>query len=169
MPQMKTTIKIRKGYSPEQRKIIAEEIIDYIVKRSKSGKDKDEKSFPKYSQSYKKSKDFEIAGKKGKPVNLTLSDEMLNALKLLSHRNGEITIGFDKDDDRNNGVAEGNIKGTYGNLKPLRGKKRDFLGITASKKAEIQDKYPLKNKRKLSEAVGRFLSAQRGAEEITNE
>ena len=166
MSQQKTTIKIRKGYNSKQREVIAQEIIDHIIERSKGGKDKKNNSFPSYSKSYTESKNFSIAGKSKSKVNLTLSDEMLNAIKLLKHSDGEITIGFDKEDDRNNDVAEGNIKGTYGQSTPIRGKKRDFLGITASSKSDIQDQYPLKSKKKLSDAIGKFIAAKSGGEDI---
>lgn len=164
MAWIKTKIKIRKGYNKTQREIIAQEIIDHMIDRTQSGKNKNNDPFPSYSKSYKESKEFQIAGKSSK-VNLSLSEEMLNSIKLLSHSDGELTVGFDKNDSRNNGVAEGNIKGTYGNKSPLRGKKRDFLGITASDKKEIQDKYPLKNKKKLFEAVSQFLVAKEAGED----
>ena len=63
MPQQKVTIKIRKGYDSEQREIIGQEIIDFIVNRTKSGRDKNGNPFPGYSKSYIKSKDFQIAKK----------------------------------------------------------------------------------------------------------
>ena len=53
---------------------------------------------------------------------------MLSDLKLLSHKNGELTIGFEKG-SKSNGKAEGNIKGTYGQPKPVQAP-RDFLGIS---------------------------------------
>lgn len=131
--------------------------------------DKNGKGFPSYSKSYIKSKDFKIAGKSASRVNLTLSDEMLNAITLLSHSNGEIKIGFEKGDDRNNDVAEGNIKGTYGKKIPNPDKKRDFLGIRKSELDDILSKYPLEDKLKLTDAVAKFLAAQSGAEKIEAE
>ena len=142
--QQKISLKIRKDLSRLQRKAVALEVIDYIVERSRKGRDKNENKFKAYSPSYEKSLDYLIAGKKGKPVNLTLSSEMLNSIKLLNDKPGEITIGFEKGDDENNGKAEGNILGTYGQDKPIRGKKRDFLGIQRAKLREIQDLYDVK-------------------------
>ena len=165
MAWIKEKIKIRKGYNRQQRKIIGQEIIDFIIERTQSGKDKRNSAFPSYSKSYKDSKEFEIAGKSSK-VNLSLSEEMLNSIELLSHSDGEVVVGFNRNDSRNNGVAEGNIKGTYGQASPIPGKKRDFLGITAGDKGEIQDKYPLRNKKKLSAAVADFLLASEAAEDI---
>lgn len=141
MAWQRIKIPIRKKFKPQERELIAQEVIDYIVNRTKSGKDKKENPFPGYSKSYIQSDDFKIAGKSRSRVDLTLTSEMLDSLKLLSHKPGELTIGYDKSDSKLNGKVEGNIKGTYGNPTPLRGKKRDFLGITAKKKAQIQDQY----------------------------
>lgn len=141
MAWQRIKIPIRKKFKPQERELIAQEVIDYIVNRTKSGRDKNENPFPGYSKEYVNSKDFQIAGKSRGKVDLTLTSEMLDSLKLLSHRPGEIVIGYDKDDSELNGKVEGNIKGTYGNPTPLRGKKRDFLGITREKKVEIQNQY----------------------------
>jgi len=141
MAQMKTTIKVRKDLDEIQRRAVAQEVIDHIVKRSKAGKDRFGKSFPGYSKSYTESKDFEIAGKSKSRVNLTLSGELLDSLKLLEQRKGQITIGYDAGDTELNAKAEGNIKGTYGNPTPLRGKKRDYLGIQRSELVDIQNQY----------------------------
>jgi hypothetical protein len=53
---------------------------------------------------------------------------MLESIQLLSHKSGEIVIGFDKSDDELNGKAEGNILGSYGG-EPNKKKARDFLGM----------------------------------------
>ena len=53
---------------------------------------------------------------------------MMDSIKLLSSRSGELLIGFDKSDKALNGKAEGNIKGSYGG-DPDKDKARDFLGI----------------------------------------
>jgi hypothetical protein len=111
------------------------------VERTQSGKDKTGKGFPGYSPEYIASKDFEFGGKSAGKVNLTLSSEMLNSLTLLNHKKGELTIGFERGDTRNNGVAEGNIKGTYGRKSPIPGKQRDFLGIQQSPLNEIQNEF----------------------------
>ena len=165
MAWIRETIKIRKGYNKEQREVIAQEIIDFIVERTESGFDKRNEPFPSYSESYKNSKKFRIGGKSAGRVNLTLSSEMLNSLKVLRHSNGEVIVGFDRTDNRNNDVAEGNIKGSYGKKIGDPDKARDFLGIKSSDKASIQDKYPLRNKKKLSDALKNFFLAKTGAED----
>lgn len=166
MAWIRTKIKIRSEYTKEQREAIGQEIVDFIINRSKSGVDKNGDKFPGYSKGYANSRDFKFAGKSKGSVNLTLSDEMLNALKVLSTSRGEITIGYDRSDDRNNSVAEGNIKGTYGQSSPIAGKKRDFLGINKSDLVDnIYTKFPLKNKKKLSESLLRFVTARQASEE----
>lgn len=129
MAQMKTRIELPKGLSPNDREIILEEVVDFIKKRTRKGKDKDNRSFAAYSKEYKQSLDFKNAGKSGSKVNLVLSGDMLAALDVLSHRNGSGFIGYESGTEENS-RAEGNIKGTYGQRKPISGKKRDFLGIT---------------------------------------
>lgn len=160
MPQQKTIIKIPSTYKPSERLAIGAEIIDYIIDRTKSGKDKNNKPFPGYSKEYVKSLEFKIAGKSKGNVNLTLSGEMLESMKVLNHRSGEIIIGFDKDDE-NNGKAEGNIKGTYGSTTPKPGKKRDFLGIDKDDlKDKILSQFPEKDKEARRDRVERFIESE---------
>jgi len=142
MAWIREKIKVNEDFNPLQRQAVGQEVIDFIVKRSKNSRDKNGKPFPGYSDSYKKSLDFKIAGKTSK-VNLTLSSEMLNSIRLLSHRRGEITIGFNRGDNLNNAKAEGNIKGTYGQKTPNPRKARDFLGISTSALETIERKYDL--------------------------
>lgn len=168
--QQKFTLKIPKGYDEEARQAIAEDVIKQIIKRSKSGKDKRNIDFPGYSTSYIKSLDFKNAGK-SKKVNLTLSNEMLNSIEYLDSNTGEIEIGFAQDDDLNNAKAEGNILGTYGKKTPIRGKKRDFLGISSEEKKAILAKYPIKTKadrESTSDKVLKSLLATRAAEGIAD-
>jgi len=141
--QQKFEVVIPKGYKPEERQAIAAEIIDHIITRTKSGKDKDGEGFPGYSKSYMKSLDFKISGK-GKKVDLTLSGEMLSSMELLKESSGKVVIGFEKDDDIN-GRAEGNILGSYGGS-PNPKKSRDFLGIGKDQLNKILENYPLDDK-----------------------
>lgn len=97
------------------------------MERTDQGKDKDGNRFARYSDSYKDSLDFKIAGKG--PVNLQLSGDMLAALKPLKMTKNWIEVGFDRGSDEN-AKADGNIRGTYGKSSPIPGKARDFLGIT---------------------------------------
>lgn len=122
--QQKVVIKIPKQFDPSERKAIANEIVQFIVKRTRYlGLDKNDKPFKKYSKQYAINK-----GVSQTDVDLTLSSEMLDELKYLSDKSGSITIGYDDPDLY--GKVEGNILGTYGRDKPIPGKKRDFLGIS---------------------------------------
>ena len=111
---------------PDKREEIADLVIERIVERTDQGKDKEGKSFTKYSKAYIESLDFKIAGKSKTP-NLQLSGDMLAAIKLLKSTRNWIEIGFEKGTEEN-GKADGNIRGTYGKPSPV-GPKRDFLGI----------------------------------------
>lgn len=148
MAQQKFTIDINTKYNKEERQAIAQRIIDHIVKRTvEKNVDKNNRPFPKYSKEYTKSPEFRIAGK-SKKVNLTLSGDMLAEMRLLSERSGKITIGYE-DGTEENSKAEGNVKGTYGQSKPIPGKKRDFLGISNNDlKGEILKDFPLKGTKK---------------------
>lgn len=125
--------------SPEERLKAANDIIEFIVDRSKKGYDKNNRKFPGYSESYVKSLDFKIAGKSSRSVDLTLSGDMLAALKLISHKPGTLLIGFDNGTNEND-RADGNITGSYGGS-PNRKKARDFLGIQNKDLERILDFY----------------------------
>lgn len=125
-------------FTPAMREALGREVTEFIRKRSESGKDKNNRSFPKYSKSYKDSLDFKNAGKTGK-VDLTLSGDMLIALDVLSHTSGSVLIGYENGSEEN-AKADGNVRGTYGNTKPIPGKKRDFMGITSRDLKSLTDK-----------------------------
>lgn len=142
-------VKVPKGLSPIQREALAQEVIDFVIKRSKDGKDKNGNSFPspanKYSKTYEGSLDFKIAGKKKGQVDLTLSGEMLQSLSLISHKAGEVLIGYDKSNAELNAKVEGNVLGTYGQSSPIKGKARDFMGIAKKDLESILDKVASKD------------------------
>lgn len=128
-------IELPENLSADERRALAEIVIEKIRERSSDGIDKNGRSFPGYSQAYKKSLDFKIGGKSGS-VNLELSGDMLGSIQLLAHERGSILIGFENGTDEN-AKADGNIRGTYGNSKPIPGKKRDFLGLPKSEIKKI--------------------------------
>lgn len=135
------TVEIPKGYSPAEREVIGEEILDFIRERTQKGLNKTNREFPGYSEEYEKSLNFKIAGKDRGKVDLTLSGDMLGALTILSNSNGKLILGFENG-TQENAIADGNIRGTYGQAKPG-AKKRDFLGITKTDLAKILDDHPL--------------------------
>lgn len=129
---------------PRQREVVAREIIDFIAKRSEKGLNvKGEKwsgNRGVYSDSYAKSLDFKIAGKRKNKVDLTLSSEMLNDIELIKSSKGNLKIGFSRSNNSRK-KAEGNILGTYGKESPIRGKSRPFLGISKEDLIKIVSPY----------------------------
>lgn len=162
-------IEINKKYNKEQREVIAQDIIDFIVKRSLKGKKPNGQNYPKYSKEYVKSLDFKNAGKSKGKVNLRLSFEMLNSIVLRNERKGRLIIGMDKEDQRNIGKAEGNERGTYGQKSPIPGKARPFLDISNKDKKAILSKYPLNKKSTLAEAVAKAQAIAAAARKVAEE
>jgi hypothetical protein len=136
MSQQYFEIEIPEHLKPDQRLELADLIIERIVDRTQSGIDRFGRDFPGYSKEYIKSLDFSNAGKRAGRVDLQLSGDMLAAIELLNHKRGVLKIGFQRGTEEN-AKAEGNILGTYGRPEPIRGKKRDFLGITKSELKSI--------------------------------
>lgn len=137
-------VDIDSKYTPSQREALGDRILEFIRVRTEKGKDKNNRRFPGYSESYTESLDFKISGKSKGDVNLTLSGDMLIEMDLLKHKKGALLIGFDKNSEEN-GRADGNIRGTYGQSSPIPGKKRDFLGITKKDLIAVQRKFDKDN------------------------
>ena len=128
MAWMKTKIELPDDLdlSKDDRDVIAENILEYIRDRTLSGvgiKSGRRFNFPAYSASYVKSAVFKRAGKSADEINLKLSGEMLDELRILSARGNNILIGFENG-SLSNDKADGNSK------------RRPFLGIN---KGELQD------------------------------
>jgi hypothetical protein len=158
MAWQRARITIPKRFGPLERQAIAQEVIDYIIKRTKEGKKIDGKtSFPGYSPAYKKSLDYKIAGKTG-TVDLTLSGELLDSIELLSHKSGEIIVGYQKGDKELNAKAEGNQIGSYGG-KPNSKKARPYLGIVTGDLREILKRYPNDREESLTRAEEELAAA----------
>lgn len=134
------------AYTEEERRAIAQDIVDYIRDRTKDGKGPGNKPWSgkagEYSDEYKKSLEFKIAGKDG-TVDLSLSGDMLDSIEVLS-TSSKIRVGFQNGTDEN-ARADGNIRGTYGQDRPIPGKARPFLNLTNSELENILNKYPLDN------------------------
>lgn len=137
-------LSLPKGLSRAERLEIADLVIEFIVDRTLSGKDKDGKPFKKspgarrgekYSKSYVDSLDFKNAGKSPSDINLQLSGDMLAALAMLDEKDGKIVVGYEKGSDEE-GRAEGNILGSYGG-DPDPKKARPFLGIKPNELKKI--------------------------------
>jgi len=162
-------IDIPSGYSKQEREAISIEVLDFIRDRSAKGLDKRNRSFPGYSESYKKSVEFKIAGKSASRVDLTLTGDTLAAMDKISDRRGTLLLGYENRTE-DNAIADGNIRGTYGQPQPITGKKRDFLGITKKDLRKILRNFPLRNKRERLERAALVLEANRlGEGDLTAE
>lgn len=137
MAWMKTKVAISPSLKPKDRIAISEAVIEYIQNRTLDGLDKNLEPFIKYTSAYAKHKGVGV-----NDVDLTFSGDMLLDLKLLSHKSGELTIGFEKG-SQSNGKAEGNIKGTYGQPSPVN-KGRDFLGVSEFEVEALMDNVSIK-------------------------
>lgn len=121
MAWQKKRLEVPEDYTPADRERLAREVIDFIRERTteqnrgvKNGRNF---KFPAYSESYIKSSAFQKAGKSKGRVDLKLTGEMLDSIKLISHKKGSVLIGFENGSFAND-KAEGNAK------------KRPFLDIT---------------------------------------
>jgi len=129
-----TWIEIPKKFGPNERRAIAQDIIDYIQERTDRGRSVNNLPFRKYSKSYSQSLDFEIAGKSRGNPNLQLTGDMLVALEHLSDRPGSIHLGYQNGTDENekawwNDSTEGQVR-------------RHFLGISQKDlKSQILSRY----------------------------
>jgi len=134
-PWVKTEILLPKDYDAEDAQTVAEEILNFIVERTKKGYGSDGEKFPGYSPSYKASDAFKLGGKSS-TVDLTLSGEMLDSLEVLEAKRGKIVFGFAKDSDMN-GRADGNCRGSYGTSKDDPSKARNFMELSGKELAKI--------------------------------
>ena len=163
------TIKVSKKYTAQQRRAIAAEIVDHIKSRTQAGKGKNGVGWTppanKYSKEYKESLEFKFKADKSK-VNLTLTGDMLDSIKILGNKEGEITIGIPKS-DADYKKAEGNIRGSYGKSRGNPSKARDFMAIGAKDKKSVLDNFPIDDKKELRERVETYKAALAAAKKIT--
>ena len=124
------------GLTKDQRIEVGDLIVERIVARTDKGIDVDGEKFVGYSKAYQDSLNFKIAGKSKGNVNLQLSGDMLAALQVLKQDGNKLTIGFERGTEEN-AIADGNIRGTYGQQKANSFKSRDFLGISDTELVKI--------------------------------
>lgn len=140
--QQKITIQVDNRYSDSELRAIGTDIIDHIVDRTRNNNlDKDNRPLRAYSEEYKNSLEFNIAGKSASDVNLTLTGEMLDSLEVLRVRKGAIEIGYRSGSI--NDKVEGNRIGSYGQPNGDPRKARDFLGIHPTDLSGILKSYPI--------------------------
>ncbi len=143
----KIDISIPENIDKFNRQVLAEELIEYIRKRTESGKDKSGDRFAPYSKEYKNSLEFKIAGKTNK-VDLKQTGDMLAAIELLNDTRGKLTIGF-RNGTLENDKADGHITGNIG-------VKRDFLGFSGSETSKLKN-IVSKYKEEASEKIEKSL------------
>lgn len=151
-------VELPEGYTRTERAAIAQEIIDFIVKRTQDGKDWRGKALPGYSDAYKNSLNFKNAWKSPGDVNFTQSGDTLASLELLESKPGKLVIGWENG-SLANAIADGNIRGTYGHSKPV-GPKREILGITESDLNKVLSQFPLDQPDKLQQEIDTFLASK---------
>lgn len=146
-------------YTKQEREAIAQEVIDFIVDRTqKKNVDWKGKPLPPYSDSYKKSLDFKNAGKSPGDVNFTQSGDTIASIELLENKKGKLVIGWENGSEAN-AIADGNIRGTYGNDKAV-GPKRDILGIQDKDLQRILNQFPLNEPDELDSKINEYLFAK---------
>jgi len=113
--------------------ILGEEIIDFIIERTLSGKDVEGKRFIAYAKGKKGQTSYAEREGKDNPPDLNLTSDMLDSLEVIKvlPRAKRVQIGYNTGYD-GLGKVEGNIKGTYGKKNPETKRPRDFLGIRES-------------------------------------
>lgn len=141
--ETKLTLKLPKWVDDDVKADIANDVIEFIRKRTLNGRNVFNNKWSgkagKYTEEYAKSKGVSKSG----PVDLKLEDKMLNAMRYFKgqSKGNEITIGYTKN-SKNERKAEGNILGTYG--KPpgvVKGKARPFLDILKKDLANVVEAY----------------------------
>lgn len=135
MAKLSVKIPFTRAIKPKERVQIADAILTHIVGRTMAGLDRDNNKFAKYTKKYADEK-----GVGTSDVDLLLSGEMLERLKILKVDSSGIEIGY-KGSKELIGKVEGNILGTYGQPEPIPGKARDFLGILPEDVDVIIDAY----------------------------
>ena len=125
---VQTTIYFPRRLDADQRVLLADLAIKEVINRTTVKKiGTNGKPFKAYSDSYKSSFEFKLAGK-GKKPNLKLTGDMVHSIELISHEEGSLVIGYEPDDEIA-GKVEGNQIGSYGKSAGNPAKARKFLGL----------------------------------------
>jgi hypothetical protein len=122
-----TTIGIPLEWDSEQRILASTLIIEKIQHNTVKGINRYGNSFPGYSEEYKHSIDFKIAGKSNR-VDLQQTGDMLASIELIIHRPGIIVVGYPEGSSEV-GKVEGIQIGSYGDSKGHPSMARPFLGL----------------------------------------
>lgn len=143
MAQQKIDIRVPAELDGVGRQIVGQEIVDFIVSRTEKGLGINNQPFTGYSDAYKESEDFSIAGKSS-TVNLTLTGDMLSDLQVLSTTTGIISIGYpngSEENDKAEWLRSPQPNSQTGKTAPT----RDFLGISQKDLDVIVGRYMAEN------------------------
>lgn len=118
------------SFTADQREALAKKVIQSIQDRTKMGYSVYGRDWTGEAGEYTPEYAKKAGKKKGGPVDLAISHEMIEAIQYFPGQSGpgEITIGFKKG-TKVERKAEGNILGTYGKAEPNPKKARPFLDI----------------------------------------
>lgn len=118
------TFQVPSNLSEMAKQEIADRVIEEIVARTRSGIGT-EGSFTSYTSEY-------IKEKGSSKVDLTLTRDMLDFMEVISIGEDTISVGYSSSNPEQ-GKAEGNQLGTYGQSSPIPGKARPFIGLSPSR------------------------------------
>lgn len=142
---------------------IAQGIIDYVEKRSNSGKGLGEqKLHSPYSEEYSDSLAFKAAGKSKSKITMRLSGDMMGSMDLLEENGSVIEYGFSNPEQAIK--AYGHQTGFEGHP-TIKGPKREFFGVTVDEiKKHVLPKFKSELERsRLS--IADVLRSERAVEE----
>lgn len=126
---------VNPNFTSDQREQIGNAIVEYIQNRTKRGRGINNQPFTnklgqtRYTKAYENHRDFKAAGKSTRPINLTLTGEMIDSIEILDiSLAGKIIIG----------IADGNVadKARY-----MREKGYNFLSLSENEKTLILSKF----------------------------
>lgn len=121
----KLPIDFPEDFSSEERRMLAEKVIEFIQDRTKMGYNVYGRDWSGDAGKYNPDYARKVGKKAGGPVDLALSHDMIEAIEYFP---GQGAVGF-KSGTKIERKAEGNILGTYGRPEPIPGKGRPFLDI----------------------------------------
>lgn len=124
-----SVIEIWQAMDEQQKNDVADKAKQHVIDRAQlSGKGFNsatgrDKKFTKYTKEYAKFK-----GVSRGSVDLTLDDDMLKAMEAVKIKPSSFSLGYTSGNPEQ-GKAEGNITGSYGQSRGSSSKARPFLGL----------------------------------------
>lgn len=137
-PELRINLKEMFGISmkgkPALREALGQALMDQMIERTQGGKDREGKSFKRYSKQYRNSDEYKASGKSGR-VNMTLTGDMLGLLDIKDQSDNTITLGWDDSDEA--AKAHGHITGDPNGPKV----RRDFFGLNDSDISRVRKEF----------------------------